>query len=94
MAVTEHKKWIQPLVGKYPREHMRIVSPSVTNGVRCPQSTVMGIEWLKQFLNQCTGCTIDFCWPPLVWSPLTLKFFVATVNGAAFRSALACLADD
>ena len=60
MAVAAHKQWIQPLVDKYPRENLRIVSPSVTNGAKSPQSTVMGVEWLKQFLNQCTGCTIDF----------------------------------
>lgn len=58
-SVAQHKQWIEPLRAKY-GAHLRIVSPSITNGAWSPEGTVMGLEWLKKFLSLCTDCQIDF----------------------------------
>jgi hypothetical protein len=48
----------------------KLGSPAVTNG---PQ----GLEWTKEFLNQCSGCQIDFV--PIHWyadySPGIINYF-------------------
>lgn len=50
-AVATHKKFIQPLAS----QGLRIGSPAVTNG----NEPGKGINWLKEFMNKCTGCQID-----------------------------------
>ncbi|KAF1932016.1 glycoside hydrolase family 128 protein [Didymella exigua CBS 183.55] len=50
-AVTAHKQYIQPLAGS-----LKIGSPAVTNG----DGDAKGINWLKSFMSQCSGCQIDF----------------------------------
>jgi hypothetical protein len=51
-AVATHKKFVQPLAA----QGLRIGSPSVTNA----DEPNKGINYLKNFMNQCTGCQIDF----------------------------------
>lgn len=45
-AAALWKANIQPFAGK-----AKLVGPAVTNGG--------GVQWLQQFLGNCTGCTID-----------------------------------
>jgi hypothetical protein len=51
-AVAAHKKYIQPLA----KQGLRIGSPSVTNA----DTAGKGIDYLKQFMNTCNDCQIDF----------------------------------
>lgn len=51
-AVKAHKKYIQPLAG----QGLKIGSPAVTNG----NEPNKGINYLKQFIAQCSDCQIDF----------------------------------
>jgi hypothetical protein len=51
-AVATHKQFIQPLAA----QGLRIGSPSVTNA----NEPNKGINWLKNFMNSCNGCQIDF----------------------------------
>lgn len=55
-SVSAYKKWIQPLAGE-----VRLGSPAVTNGV----GDGVGISYMEQFMDNCTGCTVDFI--PLHW---------------------------
>lgn len=57
-TVNAHKQWIEPL-RKYGKR-IEIVSPSVTNGARSSEGTIMGLAYLKEFLNRCNGCKIDY----------------------------------
>jgi hypothetical protein len=52
-AVAAWKEHMQP--AKQLKEKMYLGSPAVTNGVNG-----MGLDWLKDFMNQCDGCSIDF----------------------------------
>lgn len=49
LAATIWKKYVDPLADK----GIRLGSPATTG-------TDSGIEWLKQFYGNCTGCRIDF----------------------------------
>jgi hypothetical protein len=51
-AVATHRQFIQPLAA----QGLRIGSPAVTNGNEAGK----GINWLKQFMNGCSDCQIDF----------------------------------
>lgn len=51
-AVEGYRKFIQPLAGK-----AKLGSPSVTSTEGDPNK---GIRYLKSFIEQCTGCQIDF----------------------------------
>lgn len=51
-AIAAHQKYIQPLAA----QGLRIGSPSVTNG----NAPNVGINYLKQFMDGCSGCQIDF----------------------------------
>jgi len=44
------KQWMEPYAGK-----IGLVAPAVTNGV----GDNLGIDWLRQFLEACSDCTID-----------------------------------
>ena len=57
-TVAAYRQWIQPLVEKYP--NLRLGAPAVTNGVRSPNGTLMGIPYLKAFLEGCQDCKVDF----------------------------------
>jgi hypothetical protein len=59
VTAAAHKEWIQPLAEKYP--DLRIGAPAVTNGVQDSNTgALMGIPYLKAFLEACDGCKIDF----------------------------------
>lgn len=55
-AVTEYNQWIQPLAGQ-----VLLGAPAVTNAV----GSGVGIDWMQQFIGNCTGCTINFI--PIHW---------------------------
>ncbi|KAK3181589.1 hypothetical protein K4F52_007144 [Lecanicillium sp. MT-2017a] len=50
-AVDAWRKYMEPFVG-----HAQLGAPAVSNG---------GYDWLRQFLDQCSGCHIDFI--PVHW---------------------------
>lgn len=50
-AVAGYQQWIQPYAGT-----LRLGSPAVTNGV----GNDIGLGWLQEFMDACTGCQIDF----------------------------------
>lgn len=56
-AAAAFKKYMN----KYAAPNVKLGSPSVTNGV----VNGMGLEYLKNFLAACQGCTIDFV--PVHW---------------------------
>ena len=51
-AVAKHRELVQP----YADKGIKIGSPAVPNGGEDNK----GLSYLKNFLDQCTGCTIDF----------------------------------
>jgi hypothetical protein len=52
-AADGHKTWLNPWAGK-----ARISSPAISSSENANQ----GIDWLKQFFNECNGgCQVDFC---------------------------------
>jgi hypothetical protein len=48
-AAKAWKQYMEPFKGK-----VQLVSPAVTNG-----GGEMGLTWTANFLNACTGCTVD-----------------------------------
>ncbi|EHK99282.1 (Trans)glycosidase [Glarea lozoyensis ATCC 20868] len=54
-AVADYKTHMQPFAGK-----AKLGAPSVTNG-----GAPMGLTYLKNFVDSCSGCTIDFV--PIHW---------------------------
>jgi len=54
VAATAWKSFIQPLASK----GINLGAPAVTNGAS-------GLPWLKEFIGNCTGCTINFI--PIHW---------------------------
>jgi hypothetical protein len=48
-AASAWKTYMQPFAGQ-----AKLVSPAVTNG-----GSEMGLQWTKEFLGNCTGCTVD-----------------------------------
>ncbi|CBX95492.1 hypothetical protein IAQ61_004318 [Plenodomus lingam] len=51
-AVAAYKQFINP----FGKEGLRLGSPAVTNG----NEPNKGINWLKQFMAQCSDCQVDF----------------------------------
>lgn len=51
-AVAAYKQYIHPLG----EQGLRLGSPAVTNG----NEPNKGINWLKQFMSQCSDCQVDF----------------------------------
>lgn len=51
-AIAAHKQYIQPLAS----QGLKIGSPAVTNGADANK----GINYLKQFMDGCSDCQIDF----------------------------------
>ncbi len=49
-AVSAYKQFMQPFAGK-----AQLGAPAVTNG-----GGQMGLQYMENFINSCTGCTIDF----------------------------------
>lgn len=71
-AVTAYKQYIDPLKGK-----VLLGAPAVTNAV----GPGVGINWLEEFVGNCTGCTIDFIplhWYGSVLDPQSFKTYVAS----------------
>ena len=62
-AVTAWKQYMAP----YASGNVKLSSPSVSNGVGTNPTTgqPMGLDWLKPFLEQCSGCAISFV--PVHW---------------------------
>ncbi|KAF2119195.1 glycosyl hydrolase catalytic core-domain-containing protein [Lophiotrema nucula] len=56
--VDFHKTWMQPLADKY--DDLRISTPPITDGVPWPNGTKMGVEYLKEFVQKCDDCQLDF----------------------------------
>lgn len=50
-AVSAYKQYMQPYAGQF-----ALGAPAVTNAV----GSGVGLDWLQQFVGNCTGCTIDF----------------------------------
>ncbi|GAA5938149.1 hypothetical protein JCM10213_000843 [Rhodosporidiobolus nylandii] len=48
------KSVIEPLAGS-----AKLVAASTTNGVKLDNGTSMGVPWLKEFLGNCSDCTVD-----------------------------------
>jgi Glycosyl hydrolase catalytic core len=71
-AAAGYKTWMQPFAGK-----ARLGAPAVTNG-----GSPMGLTWLENFLNACSGCTIDFV--PIHWydSATNIDYFKSYVQQA------------
>lgn len=55
-AVAAYQKWMNPLKGL-----VSLGAPAVTNGI----GTLIGLDYLKTFIKNCTGCQIDFV--PIHW---------------------------
>ena len=55
-AIQGYQTWMNPLAGT-----VKLGAPGVTNGA----GPSMGLGYLKDFLDQCTGCRIDFV--PIHW---------------------------
>lgn len=77
-AVTAWNKYMQPLAGK-----VKLGAPAVTNG-----GSPMGLTWLGEFLDACTGCTIDFV--PIHWydsatNPYYFKAYIQEAYAVAGR---------
>ncbi len=69
-AVAAHQQYIQPLAA----QGLKIGSPAVTNG----DSANMGIGYLQQFMNGCSGCQIDF----------VVAHYYAPADASAFQAYL------
>lgn len=60
-VVSLWKAQIEPLKAR----GVKLVSPAITNGGEFvlakigDQAPLIGVKWMKQFLDQCTGCQID-----------------------------------
>lgn len=48
-AAQEWKLQMEPFYGK-----AKLISPAITNG-----GTPMGVEWMHEFIGNCTSCHID-----------------------------------
>jgi hypothetical protein len=55
-AVSAYQAYINPLKGS-----VLLGAPAVTNGI----GTLIGLDYLKTFIKNCTGCQIDFV--PIHW---------------------------
>lgn len=52
-SVAAWREHMEP--AKTIKDKMYLGSPAVTNG-----GGGMGLDWLSQFMKECTGCNIDF----------------------------------
>lgn len=71
-AVAAYRQWIQPYAGT-----LKLGSPAVTNGV----GNDIGVGWLQQFMDSCTGCQVDFIavhWYGDVNNPQSLKDYISS----------------
>ncbi|GAA6031120.1 hypothetical protein JCM8097_004013 [Rhodosporidiobolus ruineniae] len=57
----------------------KLVSPAVSNGVENADGTPMGVPWMKQFLGNCSGCSI---------SAVALHWYDSATNTAYFTKYL------
>ncbi len=60
-AVAGWKSWMDPLSESTSTSGVKLGAPAVTNGI----GTGIGLDWLREFLSACTGCTVDFV--PVHW---------------------------
>lgn len=77
-AVAAYKQYMSPLAAK----GVKVGCPSVSNGVGTNPDTgrPMGLDWLKPFFQQCSGCPIDFV--PIHWYGPSAAHFKAHVQKA------------
>jgi hypothetical protein len=66
-AVAAYQEWMQPFTCQ-----VRLAAPAVTNG-----GPPMGLTWLQNFLESCTGCTIDV---------IPIHLYDSATNTAYFQS--------
>lgn len=69
-AVRLWKLYMEPYAGQ-----MKLVSPAVTNGAYAQDGSPMGVNWMSQFLGNCTGChisAIGMHWYDAWWSEYIL----------------------
>ena len=72
-AVEGWTEWMEPLKGK-----VQLGAPGVSNSA----TDGMGLDWLKEFLEKCEDCTIDFV--PVHWygSAMEVEAFIKFVGEA------------
>jgi len=69
-SVRAYRNYIQPFAGQ-----AKLGAPAVTN---------VGLDWLDQFLGNCTGCTIDFV--PIHWYSNVYAFgYLQSVVQSAYQ---------
>ncbi|KAF2755979.1 hypothetical protein EJ05DRAFT_502453 [Pseudovirgaria hyperparasitica] len=66
-AAQSYKTWMQPFAGK-----AKIGAPGITNG-----GAPMGLTYLQNFMQACSGCTIDF---------ITIHWYSDASQISAFKS--------
>ena len=71
-AVSAYKAYMQPFAGR-----AKLGAPAVTNG-----GAPMGLTYLENFINNCTGCTIDVV--PIHWydSATNIGYFQSYIPSA------------
>lgn len=70
LAVSAYQQWIQPWAGA-----VKLGAPAVTNSI----TAGMGMDYMTQFMGNCTGCTVDFIplhWYGSVLDPNSFKTYV------------------
>ncbi|KAF2006130.1 glycoside hydrolase family 128 protein [Amniculicola lignicola CBS 123094] len=84
-TVDAYRQYIQP-IAKY-RQYVRVGAPAVSNGVLdSATNSPMGLPWLKQFEDACSGCTYDFVavhWYDAAWNIDYFKNFIRDSRDAA-----------
>jgi hypothetical protein len=73
-AASQHKKYMEPFAG----QGAKVCAPSVSNG-----GDGMGLSWLKEFLESCSGCTIDCINVHWYDSAENAEYFKKHINDAA-----------
>lgn len=82
-TANDHKAHVQPLTSQYPK--VKFGAPAVTNGELSKNNTLMGIPYLKKFLESCDGCQIDFVVAHWYDSAYNFEYFKNHLN--AFHEA-------
>jgi O-glycosyl hydrolase len=78
-AAAGYKTYMQPIKAANPS--VRLGSPAVTNGAGS-----MGIQWLVDFQNACSGCDIDFVAIHWYDSATNIQYFKDHVTEANTRT--------
>ncbi|KAI1323958.1 glycosyl hydrolase catalytic core-domain-containing protein [Xylariaceae sp. FL0255] len=67
-AVSAYQTWVQPFAGR-----VKLGAPAVTNS----EGSGVGMDYLAQFLSNCTDCTVDF---------IPLHFYGSVLDPGAFET--------